>query len=131
MKKQDRIEVVEEHTMWNSRVIFALFCLILLFGIVTGIGFYNIKQQIPKGEWECVEWNITISELEKTPCYGIFFNHGLYYLKNKQNGSSGYYATLKDTDTKEEDLLMMNVTICQWKKGCSKYQFVKYGDANE
>ena len=55
MKKQDRIQVIEEHTMWNSKIIFALFWLILLFGIVTGIGFYQVTKQMPKGEWECVD----------------------------------------------------------------------------
>ncbi|MEK6883200.1 MAG: hypothetical protein AABY22_26475 [Nanoarchaeota archaeon] len=74
MKKQDRIQVVEEHTMWNSKVIFALFCLILIFGIVTGIGFYNIKQQIPKGEWECIEYGYVDTTKKDVPldCTGTF-----------------------------------------------------------
>ena len=56
-EKYDRIKVVEDHTMWNSRVIFALFCLILLFGIVTGIRFWQQKERLSKmgGEWECAE----------------------------------------------------------------------------
>ena len=128
MKKYDRIEVVENHVLANTRLILFLFVTILVLGIIVGIGFYNIKYQIPNGEWECVEERNWTDQDCKIYMDEIFnkYNFKRY---NKDIEAYHYDSKTNICYVNEFDYFGGNsIVTLSLNNICTKYQYVKYGE---